>query len=458
MRPERCDPARQVAFDTLRAVHAEDAYANLALPGLLRRARLDSRDAALATELSYGTLRRQGFYDAVIAVAADRDPAAIDGPVLDALRLGVHQLLSTRIPPHAAVNATVSLVRGRIGSGAAGFTNAVLRRVSERDSQTWLEDLVDDPASVPGLALTHSHPAWIVRALRESLVAHGRSATELPSLLAADNVPAKVTLLARPGMADPAELIAVGGEPGRWSPYAVTLTGGDPAGLTAVADGRARVQDEGSQLVTLALAGAALAGPAPAAGERWLDLCAGPGGKTALLAALAAQRSAQVTAVEVSKHRADLVRAGVGVGEPVEVRTADGREIGSREPGSYDRVLVDAPCTGLGALRRRPEARWRRTPADLATLAPLQRSLLESALAAVRPGGVVAYVTCSPHPAETSLVISDVRRRRPADLLDATSAISALAPAIADLGPGPTVQLWPHLHGTDAMFLALLRG
>jgi 16S rRNA (cytosine967-C5)-methyltransferase len=458
MRPAPSDPARQIAFDTLRAVHADDAYANLVLPGLLRRARLGARDAALATELSYGTLRRQGFYDAVIAVAADRDPAAIDAPVLDALRLGAHQLLSTRIPAHAAVSATVALVRSRISSGAAGFTNAVLRRVSERDGRAWLDQLVDDPASVPGLALTYSHPAWIVRALRESLVAHGRGPTELPDLLDADNTAAKVTLLARPGMVDPAELIAAGCQPGRWSAHAVTMPGGDPAGLPAIADGRARVQDEGSQLVTFALAEAPLEGAAPDGGERWLDLCAGPGGKTALLAALAAQRSAHVTAVELSPHRADLVRGSVTGDEPVEVRTADGRQIGAREPGRYDRVLVDAPCTGLGALRRRPEARWRRTPADVATLAPLQRSLLESALAAVRPGGVVAYVTCSPHPAETLLVVSDVRRRRDADLLDATTAIGAVAPDIADLGPGPTAQLWPHRHGTDAMFLALLRG
>ncbi|MBX9244570.1 rRNA small subunit methyltransferase B, partial [Actinotalea ferrariae] len=147
------------------------------------------------------------------------------------------------------------------------------------------------------------------------------------------------------------------------------------------------------------------------------------------------------------------VREGV-----VEVRTADGRTVGDEEPGAYDRVLVDAPCTGLGALRRRPEARWRRTPADVGPLTELQRGLLASALDAVRPGGVVAYVTCSPHVAETQLVVKDVLRRRDdVEQLDARDAVRAVSGDDIELGPGPWVQLWPHVHGTDAMHLALLR-
>jgi 16S rRNA (cytosine967-C5)-methyltransferase len=143
----------------------------------------------------------------------------------------------------------------------------------------------------------------------------------------------------------------------------------------------------------------------------------------------------------------------------VELRHGDGRELGGSEPERYDRILVDVPCTGLGALRRRPEARWRRTPGDVAALAPLQRALLESALAATRPGGVVAYVTCSPHPAETRLVVDDVLRRRgDAVRLDARPVLAQVCgEPVADLGAGPDVQLWPHLHGTDAMFLSLLR-
>jgi 16S rRNA (cytosine967-C5)-methyltransferase len=222
------------------------------------------------------------------------------------------------------------------------------------------------------------------------------------------------------------------------------------------------VQDEGSQLVTLALADVPLDGR----DERWLDLCAGPGGKAALLAALAAQRGATLVANEVAPHRARLVAnalAALPDGVVEEVRTGDGREVGADEPGAYDRVLVDAPCTGLGALRRRPESRWRRTPSDLAALTGLQRELLASALDAVRPGGVVAYVTCSPHLAETQLVVSDVLKKRDdVERLDTAAAVrSVVSAGGADeeipLSDRDDVQLWPHVHGTDAMHLTLLR-
>jgi 16S rRNA (cytosine967-C5)-methyltransferase len=219
------------------------------------------------------------------------------------------------------------------------------------------------------------------------------------------------------------------------------MTGGEPAGVAAIRERRAGVQDEGSQLCALALAGAPLDGR----DEQWLDLCAGPGGKAALLAALAAERGATLTANELRPHRADLVRR---LTEPwgVEVHVGDGRTFAGR-PDGYDRVLLDAPCTGLGALRRRPEARWRRRADDLAELTRLQRELLAAALRLVRPGGVVAYVTCSPHPAETAEVVAGqpVLDTRP------------LFPGVEGLGDGPAVQLWPHRHGTDAMFCALLR-
>jgi 16S rRNA (cytosine967-C5)-methyltransferase len=262
---------------------------------------------------------------------------------------------------------------------------------------------------------------------------------------------------------DPVELTArtPGARAGRWAPTALVLgEGGDPAGLAEVRDGRAGVQDEGSQLVTLAFAGAPVDGP----DARWLDLCAGPGGKAALLGALAAGRGARLVANEVQPHRARLVEqavAGLPDGAVEEVRTGDGRTVGADEPGGYDRVLVDAPCTGLGALRRRPESRWRRSPADLAGLAELQRELLASALRAVRVGGVVAYVTCSPHLAETRLVVTDAVRARTkagdgVEVLDAVAAVRAVSPGV-DLPDRTDVQLWPHVHGTDAMHLTLLR-
>ncbi len=464
------DPARRVAFEVLRAVDVEDSYANLVLPRLLRQAGLSGRDAGFATELTYGALRGRGTYDVVIAACADRPLADVDPPVLDALRLGAHQLLAMRVPAHAAVSATVDVVRADIGQGAAGFANAVLRRIGDHDLAAWIERVVPPGASEDDrLAVATSHPDWIVRAFRDALAFNGRDVSELPDLLAADNVAAAVTLALLPGFATAADVPGgtSQGAAGTLVPTAVRLPtgGGAPDSLRVVREGRARVQDEGSQAVALALAAAPLVGPDAG---RWLDLAAGPGGKAALLAATLRERAiegSRLVANEVSAHRAQLVRqsvAGVEHAAPglVEVRVGDGRELGDAGPGAYDRVLVDAPCTGLGALRRRPEARWRRRAADLATLGPLQRDLLRSALAAVRPGGVVAYVTCSPHPAETRLVVDDVLRKRDdVERLDAREALAAAATGRAtgaDLGRGPDVQLWPHVHGTDAMYLALL--
>lgn len=457
---------RILAFDALRAVDERDAYANLVLPPLLRRAReqgdFDSRDAALATELVYGTLRRQGTYDAIIAECVDRPLREVDPPVLDVLSLGTHQLLGTRIPTHAAVSATVELARVVLGDGRAKFVNAVLRRISRNGLDGWLERVAppydEDPEE--HLAVVHSHPRWVVSALWDAL-GGGRAGIE--DLLEADNERPEVTLVARPGRSTTGELLAVlgadGGLPGRWSPYAVRLAeGGEPGALAPVREGRAGVQDEGSQLVALALAAAPLDGP----DERWLDGCAGPGGKAALLGALAAERGAALVAAEKQPHRARLVeRALAGNPGPYQVVTADGTRPAWRQ-GAFDRALVDVPCTGLGALRRRPEARWRRRPEDLDGFVPLQRALLREALQSVRVGGVVGYATCSPHPAETRAVVDDVLGKGGA--LGEQGPIRAewidarpLMPGVPALGDGPDVQLWPHLHGTDAMYLALLR-
>src|SRR5699024_1021413 len=206
-------------------------------------------------------------------------------------------------------------------------------------------------------------------------------------------------------------------------------------------------QDEGSQLVALAAARAPLDGPDSG---RWLDLCAGPGGKAVMLGALAEIEGAAVTGVEISPHRADLVRQATR-DLPVEVHTRDGRAP-ELEPG-FDRILLDAPCSGLGALRRRPEARWRKTAADIHPLAALQRELLESALRLLRPGGVTVYATCSPHLSETVSVVREASRRADVELVDIRESL----PELTDAGEGPWVQLWPHRHGTDALFMAALR-
>jgi 16S rRNA (cytosine967-C5)-methyltransferase len=457
-----------VAFEVLRAVAAEDAYANLVLPARIRHHGLDKRDAGFATELSYGALRSQGTYDAILARCVDRSLDQLDPAILDALRLGVHQLLAMRVPAHAALDQTVGLARAVIGAGPSALINAVLRKVAAHTLEEWLELLTGgETDETKAASLRYAHPEWIVRAMRQSLVAHGRPATEINDLLEADNAAPVVNLVALPGIGSLDEALENGATPGQLVEGSALSSGGDLGRLASVREGSTRVQDVGSQLVARAMAAVDLggqrddtaarpeqgAGRAEGAGrtndgEAWLDLCAGPGGKAALLGALASQRGATLLANEPAPHRAKLVSQALSAvpRETWEVRTGDGRDVGTEKPETFDRVLVDVPCSGLGALRRRPESRWRRTPKDLADLGPLQRELLASALAAVRPGGVVAYVTCSPHPAETTAVVTDALRKRDdlelleaGPVLDSVSLTGTSAPGTSPLPScGPT--------------------
>ncbi|WP_413466762.1 RsmB/NOP family class I SAM-dependent RNA methyltransferase [Microbacterium sp. LRZ72] len=442
-----------MAFDVLHGVTASDAYANLLLPAAIARAGLSAADAAFATELTYGTLRRRGYYDAVIALAARRDVERIDAPVLDALRVSAHQLLATRVASHAAVNEGVELAREHGGRGVAGFANGVLRSIARDDPGQWRTRVLETAKSdLERLALAHAHPVWIVRALRRALDAEGR-VDELDDLLAADNASPEVSMLALPGLAEPPAHAAHAA----YSPVGFRLGGGDPEPLVRSSDGRWRVQDEGSQLAALALTRADPVRP----GERWLDLCAGPGGKTALLAAEALAGGASVSANEPVRARAGLVRSALSaVPLTVEVTEEDGRERVERDLGGFDRVLIDAPCTGLGALRRRPEARWRKEPSDVADLSALQEELFDAGARALRPGGVLAYVTCSPHRSETSGVVQS-RMRRWGDRLeplDTRAVLQSIARRPLDLAAtGSSAQLWPHRHRTDAMFISLFR-
>jgi len=453
----RTDPARRAAYDVLRAVADRDAYANLLLPALLSERGVTGRDAAFATELTYGTLRGRGTYDAILAACSDRDE--LDPPVRDVLRLGTHQLLATRVGPHAAVATSVDLAKDVCGPRPSGFVNAVLRRVATRDLDAWVQIVAPDQSRDPSgyLAVRYSYPCWIVDAFRDALAPAGTEAgteaqieAEIEDALAAGNVrPGVVLALTSAGPpAPPAPL--PDGEPTRWSPYGFRLAGGDPAPL--VASGQAAVQDEASQLAALALTRIGVAGR----DGLWLDLCAGPGGKARLLSALAATRGARLAACDIRPHRARRVAEALGRagGEHHGVLVADGRRP-PFPPGTFDRVLADVPCSGLGSLRRRPEARWRKTPDDVPGLAALQRELLDAAIDSVRPGGVVAYVTCSPHLAETRDVVTAVAQRRDdVTILDAPAVLPEV-PALRSSDPR-FAQFWPHRHGTDAIFLALL--
>jgi 16S rRNA (cytosine967-C5)-methyltransferase len=476
VRGRQTDLPRRTAYDVLAAVADRAAYANLLLPKLLSERSLTGRDAALATELAYGTLRGLGSYDAVIAACSDRPLDKLDPPVLHVLRLGAHQLLATRVGSHAAVATSVDLAKAVAGPRVSGYVNAVLRRVSTRDLDQWLAIVAPaQDADLDGyLAVRYSYPRWIIGAYRDAL---GEAAgAELAAALAAGDERPRVTMAVYPGGPVRDEVMPEGAEPSRWSPYGFTLAGGDPSAL--IAAGRAAVQDEGSQLAAIALAKAPLAnaltgggvgaaqgpGAAPPApfwgGERWLDMCAGPGGKARLLRGLASTAGARLVASDVHPHRAELIQGAFAAHGSVgtaasAVLAADGRCPAWRD-GAFDRVLVDVPCSGLGALRRRPEARWRKTESDLPALAELQRALLRSALAACRPGGVVAYVTCSPVPAETRDVVDAVLTDTPGvEVLDAPAILSTV-PGLRS--PDPRfAQLWPHRHGTDAIFIALLR-
>ncbi|WP_243063045.1 RsmB/NOP family class I SAM-dependent RNA methyltransferase [Humibacter sp. RRB41] len=444
--------ARSVAFDVLRAVSDSDAYANLLLPARLDRAALAPSDAALATELTYGTLRLRGYYDRVIELAAKRSVDLIDPPVLDALRLGCHQLLTLGTPGHAAVYETVELVRGAGSRSAVGFANGVLRTIARTKPGAWNSRVAD--ASNGGddeLAALTSHPVWIVRAFRHALAAEHRE-EELDDLLAADNEAPRINLVALPGLAN----VPDDAEHDTYSPIGFVSAGGDPTGIVRRTGGTVRVQDEGSQLAAQTL----IAAREIAQGETWLDLCAGPGGKAAVLAAAAKASGARLVANELIPARLDLVRRAV---EPavsvVELTGRDGTTIGDEEPGEYDRVLLDAPCTGLGALRRRPEARWRKVPGDVPELSRLQAALIDSAVKALKPGGLLCYITCSPHLAETRVAVSDALKRHPDALreLPTRDVVQSVALRPLDLAGDPAqVQLWPHRHGTDAMFITLL--
>lgn len=443
---------RKVAFDVLLTVEDDDAYANLLLPSKLNSVDLSSADAAFATELAYGTLRMQGFYDAVISNAAQRDIESIDTPLIVILRLGTHQLLNMRVPSHAAVNESVKLAQKFVSQSSSGFINAVLRRIERHDLKDWQDFLTRDVSDqAERLSILYSHPTWIIRAFRSALEADGRS-TELEDLLASNNVNPLVTYIKMPGGNHP---YPDGAKETLFSPFGFTVPGGgDPRYISGVSEGDVRVQDEGSQLAGLLLSQI----PGGESSE-WLDLCAGPGGKAALLAATAIDQESRVTANEIVPARVGLVEDALAPYRNVTITNEDGRVFSSEHPDSFQRVLLDAPCTGLGALRRRPEARWRKQPADVPELTKLQEELLVASIESCMPGGVVAYVTCSPHIAETRGVLNNViRKRSDVTELNAREYLKKISASPLNLtGSHLSAQLWPHAHGTDAMFISLLR-
>ncbi|CAN2201092.1 Sun tRNA and rRNA cytosine-C5-methylases [Candidatus Nanopelagicaceae bacterium] len=433
------DASRLLAFDLLTEVNRNEGYSNLLLPQALNASKLEERDRALVTELLYGTIRMQGKHDWVLSQISDRPWNEVDPGIVDICRLGVHQIHEMRIPDHAAVAATVEVARKRVGESKASFVNALLRSVTRKSIEEWFAPLLTISDPVERFSIQYSHPEWIVSAYFDLL----KDWREVESALAINNEAALPTLVAWPGYSTQQDLIDIGGDPTEFSPFGAHWKG-NPGALDLIKERKIGVQDEGSQLVAEVFAKAA-------AGTQWLDLCAGPGGKAALLSSIARTRGVTFTANEFSAPRAELVKQVVH-GDRVLV--SDGREINSLGE-KFDAILIDAPCTGLGALRRRPEVRWRRTLQDLRALTQLQRELIDSAIEALNPGGVLGYATCSPHLAETSIQIADIKRKHTE--LNQIDVDPFLPERLEGANRDGAMSLWTHKHGTDAMYLALFQ-
>ena len=434
------DAVRVLVYDILSEVNRRGGYSNLLLPQALSASDFETRDKGFATELLYGTLRMQGRHDFILQQVFDRPNSEVDTGIVDICRLGVHQLFEMRVATHAAVSATVELARKVIGESKASYVNAILRKVSAKSLEEWLSPLEEIQDPVVKLSILHSHPEWIVSAYYDLL----KDFALVEAELVANNMPASPTLVSWPGESTQEELVELGAVATRFSPYGARFEG-SPGSLELVRHRKAGVQDEGSQLVAdifMKFAGSA---------ENILDLCAGPGGKAALISHLARAQGKNFFANEISEPRAALVKKVVG---SFPVIVGDGRDIAS-QPERFDAILADVPCTGLGALRRRPEVRWRRTLQDLRALTELQRELSDAAISVLNVGGIFGYATCSPHFAETSAQVQQILKLHPE--LEQLEISQHLPEGLLDATRGLNLSLWTGRHETDSMFLAIFR-
>lgn len=419
-----------MALDVVRRVTEGDAYSNLALAAALERARLDERDAALATELAYGTLRRLVGLDHALGRFVDRPLTTTPNQALAALRLGAYQLLFTRIPAHAAVAETVGLAPER----QRGFVNAVLRRLAESPRPRPPAEATDE-----AIALRTGLAAWAVHELRRTLP---EAELEPAAAALAERGPVALRVnTCRATLEDLERRLAGAGvetERGEVHPGSLLVRAGAPAQLPGFAEGWFTVQDQASSFVVSALD--------VRRGERMLDACAGPGGKAGHAACLV-RPGGLVVAADVSETRTHLIRsAAERLGVRALLLVQDGRR--PALVGGFDKVLVDAPCSGIGSARRRPELLWRARKADVAGLSRLQVGIATAAAELVRPGGRLVYSVCTFPQAETDAVCDALLRRVP-----------DLEPERIEGpdGPAERIRLWPHRHGCDAMFIAAFR-
>jgi 16S rRNA (cytosine967-C5)-methyltransferase len=418
--------ARSVALEAIRRVTDDGAYSTIVIPGALRRSRLDARDRAFATELAFGTIRHLLAIDWVLDRVASRPVARMSPSARTVLRLGAYQVLFTDVAPHAAVGETVGLA----GDRERGFVNAVLRRLTAEPT-AWPDGAADaDVAVRTGLA------PWAVTELRKLL-----PADEVEPAAAAFASPASLCLRANPNAIEPASLeraLRDAGHdprPAPLDPTCLLLDGGDPARLPGFEEGWFAVQDQASAFVVRALD--------PKPGDRVLDACAAPGGKTTYAAALVGD-DGLVVGADLHAGRVGLIRrnaARLGLHPLVLAQDATASAL----QGPFDRILVDAPCSGLGSARRRPELLWRDRKRGLSTLARTQVAIVSALAGLLAPGGRLVYSVCTFPRAETDAAADAIGRHRP-----------DLVPVATDGPDGPSerLRLWPHRHGSDGMFIA----
>lgn len=433
---------RMVAIDLLTRVADSDSYINLLLPSFLTKANVADSDRGLIQELSYGSLRWQLQYDSFIDHFTTGK--TLSPKLRIVLRVGMHQLFRMRIPAHAAIHETVELVK-TFEKSAAGLANAVLRNADRAGFEKLLENCCEGKRPEEMLAIRYSHPTWVIAALRSALELDGKK-DQLEALLEANNETPTVNLAALPNTKAADFLTSEGLQRGEAAPTAFLATGNPEPYLSVPG---VRVQDQGSQLVALAILAVA------DKSGRWLDMCSGPGGKAAMLQAGIASDGGVLDCLEPIPNRADLVRSALNPNLPGTVKVGYGQDA---KKNTYDAVLLDAPCTGLGSVRRKPESRWRKTTEQLTGLTKLQAELLDAAADALKPGGYLLYSTCSPLVLETNTQIKQALDNHPElELVNANEVLNQISPQLQMGTDRKTAQLWTHLHATDAMFIAILR-
>ena len=433
--------ARKIALDLLVRVQQSDSYINLLMPKVLGNSELSDADRGLIQELSYGSLRWRAQYNAFIDQFTQGK--TLSTQLRFALQIGMHQLFRMRVPAHAAIHESVELVK-EIEPRAAGLANAVLRNADRAGFERLLEQSLAGKSEIDALAIRYSHPSWVVQALKQALELDGRS-EELEKLLSSNNETPVVNLAVLDDLAR-SYLEGLGLEPGTASPIGYLLHG-NPEPLLETPG--VRVQDQGSQLVALALL------QVGDKSGRWLDMCSGPGGKSAILQAGIADSKGVLDCMEPVPQRAEMVRRALSEASETHVIVDYGQ---NAKHESYDAVLLDAPCSGLGSVRRKPESRWRKEPSQLPGLTTIQAELLQAGLDALKPGGYLLYSTCSPLIPETNTQIKIALDKNPGvELIDAKEVLKKVSPELALNPSRKTVQLWTHEHSTDAMFMAILR-